>query len=98
MVKLSDVVPPMGMVAAPNDLLMFGGETTNTEAVDVFPVPPLLELTVTLLLFCPAVVPLTLTEKVHEMVGTNVAPDRLTEVEPAVAVMVPPPHDPVRPF
>ncbi len=48
--------------------------------------------------FTPADVPVTLTEKLHEAPSARVAPDRLTVPPPAVAVMVPPPHEPVRPF
>jgi hypothetical protein len=36
--------------------------------------------------------------KVHDAEAAMVAPERLTEFDPAVAVMVPPPHDPVSPF
>jgi hypothetical protein len=50
-------------------------------------------------LFCvPAVVPVTFTEKLQEELAANVAPDRLTEPDPAVAVMVPPPQEPARPL
>jgi len=44
-VKLSEVLPFNGMVAAPNALLIVGGPTTRTLALEVFPVPPLVELT-----------------------------------------------------
>ena len=43
----------------------------------------------TLLFFTPEVVPVTLTEIVHEGPGASVAPDKLTEPEPATAVAVP---------
>jgi len=46
----------------------------------------------------PAVVPVTFTEKVHELLVAMVAPDRLMEPDPAVAVMVPPPQLPVSPL
>ena len=42
--------------------------------------------------------PVTLTLKVQEVLGARVAPERLTALEPAVAVIVPPPQEPVRPF
>ncbi len=48
--------------------------------------------------FTPAVVPVTLTEKVQEPLLARVAPDRLIEPDPAVAVIVPPPHEPDSPF
>lgn len=90
MVKLSEVEPLSGMLAAPNALVMVGGPTTLTLALDVFPAPPLVELTLTLLFFTPAVVPCTLTETVQLAFGARLAPERLTVEEPAVAVAVPP--------
>lgn len=39
-----------------------------------------------------------MTENVHEALAASVAPDKLTLPDPAVAVIVPPPHEPVRPF
>jgi len=44
------------------------------------------------------VVPVTFTLKVQEAVLARVAPERLTLPEPATAVIVPPPQEPVRPF
>jgi hypothetical protein len=44
------------------------------------------------------VTPVTFTEKVQLADAAGVAPDRLTEPEPAVAVIVPAPHEPVSPF
>jgi hypothetical protein len=43
-------------------------------------------------------VPITFTVKVHELPGVKAAPDRLTLVEPLAAVIVPPPHVPVKPL
>src|SRR6266851_4002903 len=86
------------MLAAPNALMITGGATTVTLALEVLPVPPSVEVTCTLLFFAPAVVPVTFTEKVQEELVAKVAPDRVTLPEPAVAVMVPPPQLPVRPF
>src|SRR5258708_23152620 len=76
-----------------------GMPTTITEAVAVFPVPPLVEVTapVVLTLF-PPVVPVTLTTKGQIPLAATVPPVRLTLPEPAVAVMVPPPQEPVSPF
>ena len=99
-VKLRLVVPPIGILAAPNNLLMVGalGELTITLAEAVPPVPPSVELTVPVVLFLvPAVVPVTFTEKVQEPLAANVPPARLTEPDAAVAVMVPPPQVPERP-
>lgn len=90
MVKLKDVEPFRGMLAAPKALLMVGGPTTLTLALEVLPVPPLVELTVTLLFFTPPVVPCTLTESVQVAPGARVAPDKLTVEPPAAAVAVPP--------
>ena len=56
-VKLREVVPLTPMVPAPNVLVIDGGDRTVNVAVDVFPVPPFVELTVTLLLLDPTVVP-----------------------------------------
>jgi len=70
-VKLSEVEPFSGILAAPNALAIVGGPTTVTEAFDVLPVPPLVELTVTLLFFTPAVVPCTLIETVQDAPGAR---------------------------
>jgi hypothetical protein len=43
-------------------------------------------------------VALTFTRNVQEVPGGSVAPERLTAFDPETAVMLPPPHDPVRPF
>jgi len=45
MVKLRDVEPFSGMLAAPNALVMAGGETTVREAFEVLPVPASVEVT-----------------------------------------------------
>ena len=72
---------------------------TVIEAVAVLPAPPSLDSTVlVVLVFTPALVPVTFTENTQEALAASVAPERLTLPLPAVAVMVPPPHDPVRPF
>jgi len=98
MVKVKVEVPLSGIVVGLNALLIDGGATTVRLALDVLPVPPFVEVTVTELLLTPAVVPVTLTVIVHVM--PNVAPDRLTVDEPAVAVVVPPEQKPlwVRPL
>ena len=90
MVKLSEVEPFSGMLAAPNALIMTGAPTTLIEALDVLPVPPSVELTVTELFFTPAVVPVTLTETVQLALAAKVPADKLTDPEPAAAVAVPP--------
>src|ERR1700747_3365209 len=69
---------------------MTGGAHPVMLACDVFPVPPLVDVTCTLLFFTPAVVPVTFNETVHEALVPNVAPARLAEEEPTTAVAVPP--------
>ena len=97
-VKVSVVVPFSGIVAAPNALVSVGGAVTVRVAVEVLPAPLSVAVTVTLLTFEPPVVGVTCTLKVQEAEAARVAPDRLTEDEPAAAVIVPPPQVPVRPF
>ena len=73
--------------------------TTVVVAVATAPAPPSTEATVlVVLLFTPAVVPITLTLKVHEALPAKAAVAKLTVPEPAVAVIVPPPQLPVSPF
>ena len=98
MLNVNDVVPLSVMLPAPKVLVMLGGLATVTLAVEVFPVPPSVEVTCTLLFFTPDVVPCTFTEKVHVALAAKVAVARLTEPVPAVAVIAPPPHVPVRPL
>src|SRR6185437_15253138 len=89
MVKLSEVEPFNGMLAAPKAFAMVGGPTTVIEALEVLPVPPLIDVTWTLLFFTPAVVPCTLTETVQLAPGANVAPLKDTDEDPSTAVAVP---------
>lgn len=96
--NVSVVTPFNGIVAAPNAFVTVGGEVTVRVAVEVLPVPLSLAVTVTLLTFDPPVVGVTFTLKVHEAELARVAPDKLTEPEPAAAVMVPPPQVPVSPL
>ena len=104
MVKVKLVPPPTPMAAAPNVLRMVGEPvvgavgSTVREVVEVFPVPPLLEVTVALLLYVPGETPVTFIEKVHELPPDKVAPARETVCEPATAVIVPPSELPVRPL
>src|SRR5262245_31761317 len=101
-VKVSDDVPPSGIDAGAKLLAMLGGNVampTVSVALAVLPVPPLVEVTaVVVLVLLPAVVPVTLIENVQDPAAARVAPERLTLPLPAVAVMVPPPHEPVRPL
>ena len=102
-VKASDVVAFSPMLADPNDFAMVGGRVpgavTPRSADAVPPLPPSVEVTVlVVLVFVPSEVTFTVTLKVHEALAASVAPDRVTDPDPAVAVMVPPPQEPVNPF
>jgi hypothetical protein len=99
MVNVSDVVAFSAMFAGLNTLAIEGSATTLIEAEAVPPVPPSVEVTAPVVLFCvPAAMPVTLTEKVQEVLAARLAPDRLMIPVPAVALIVPPPQEPVRPF
>jgi hypothetical protein len=91
-VKLSEVVPPTGIEAAPKVLVMLGGPTTVVLSLAVSPVPPFVELTLPVVLFCsPAVAPVTVTANVHVPPAATVAPP--SEITPVAAVVVRvPPH------
>jgi len=97
-VKVRVVVAFKLMLAAPKALAMLGGAITVMDALEVLPGPLSVAVTWTLLLSTPAIVPVTFTLNVQEAAPARVAPERLTADEPAAAVMVPPPHEPVRPF
>jgi hypothetical protein len=87
------VVPPLrGIDAAPKDLVIDGGDgaTTVTDALEVLPVPPSVEVICTELFLVPAVVPVTfVTLNVHEPLAANVPPEMLTAPAPDVAVIAP---------
>jgi hypothetical protein len=89
-VKLNEVEPLSGTLAAPNALLMTGGATTVMLAFEVFPVPAFVDVTVTLLFFTPALTPATLTVMAQDALPAKVAPAKLTELAPDTAVAVPP--------
>ena len=92
MVKLSEVEPFNGMLAAPKAFAIVGGATTVIEALEVLPVPPLVDVAWTLLGFTPAVVPCTSTDTVQfgGGGGASDAPLKDTDEDPATAVTVPP--------
>lgn len=71
---------------------------TEMEAMAMLPVPPFVELTVALLFFTPAAVPVTLIEKVQELSAGREALLRFTIPVAWVAVIVPPPQLPDNPF
>ena len=56
-VKVRLVEPLRGMLAAPKAFAIVGVPMTVSEALEVLPVPPFVELTVTLLFLTPVVVP-----------------------------------------
>src|SRR5438132_1132368 len=91
-VKVRDVVPLSGTLAAVKALPMVGGATTVTVAVfDAAPAPVSLELTAPEVLFLtPAVLPVMLTAVVHEALAARAPPVRLIELLPATAVTAPP--------
>ena len=89
-VKLSEVEPFNGTLDAPNALMMTGGARMVMLVFDVLPVPPSVEVTVTLLFFTPAVVPVTFTDTVHDALDARPPADRLTDDDPATAVAIPP--------
>ena len=99
-VKLRLVVPFKSTLPAPKTAVMPGGKipTTVRLAFEVLPVPPLSELTVTLLFLTPAVRPVTLTLKLQEAPPARLASANWTNELPAVAVIVPPPQDPISPL
>ena len=82
-------------------MAMVGGvrALTVSVALAVLPVPPLVEVTAeVVLVLSPGLVPVTLIENVQDAAAARVAPVRLTLLPPAATVMVPPPHEPVRPL
>ena len=77
-VKVSDVVAFRAMLLGLNTLAIEGGATTLMEAEAVPPVPPSVEVTLPVVLFCvPAAVPVTFTENVQELLAARLAPVRL---------------------
>lgn len=89
MVKLKEVKPFSGMLAAPNALLITGAAATLMLAVAVLLVPASL-VAVTLLFLVPVVVPWTLRDTVQDPPAGILPPARLADDAPAVAVAVPP--------
>ena len=71
-------------------LIAGAGVFTNTSATDVFPVPPLVEATVTELVLSPTVVPVTFTLIVQDAPAARLTPVKLTIDDAATAVGVPP--------
>jgi hypothetical protein len=85
--------------AGANAFAITGGATAPRLAEAVPPVPPSTEVTFPVVLFLvPAVVLVVFTAKVHAADGASVAPVRLTVPVACTAIIVPPPHEPVRPL
>jgi len=98
-VNVSEVVAFSAMLAGLKTLAIEGGAITLMLAEAVPPVPPSVEVTLPVVLFLvPAVVPVTFTLNVQELLAAIVPPERLITPVPAVAVTVPAPQVPVRPF
>jgi hypothetical protein len=89
-------VCPVTMVLGENDLLILGGAKALNDAVaaELF-VPVSVVNSDTELFFGPPVVATTETLKLQPVLAPSTAPERLMEDALAVAVMVPPPQDPV---
>ena len=99
MMKLSDVEPASPIEATPNTALMLGGVAIAREEEAEFPVPPLVEVIAPVVFRkVPAALAVTLTAKVHEPLAGILPPVKLIPPEPAPAVIVPLPHEPVSPF
>ena len=74
-VNVSEVVAPIGIVAAPNALVIVGGEATDMLALAVLPVPPLVDVTAPVTLFLrPCVAPVTVTLIVQVPLAAIVPP------------------------
>jgi hypothetical protein len=102
--KLRLVLPFRAMDATPNVLVMRGGATfaggpTFRLADAVFPLPALVDVTAPVVLVrFPVDVPFTVTLNVHEPFAAMLAPVKVTPFDPAAAVMLPPPQEPVNPL
>jgi hypothetical protein len=89
--KVSDVVPPSGMLGAPNALVRDGGPITVSVAVLlVAPGPDWVELIAPVVLLSTPAVLVTFTVIVHDPFAASDAPLRLTVVALAGAEKVPP--------
>ena len=75
------------------------GPTTTRLAEAMPPFPASFEVMAVVTLFCvPEAVTLTLMENVQDALAVRLAPVRLRLFAPALAVIVPPPQLPVKPF
>ncbi len=98
-VNVRVVVPFRGIGLVPNAIVIKGGNKTVTLADAVAPVPPSVDVTAVVVVFCsPVARPVTFTLNEQELLAGMVPPERLTMLEPATALMVPAPQNPVRPL
>src|SRR5882757_9146390 len=98
-VKVNDVVAFSAIVFGLNAFAIDGGASTLTLAETVPPVPPCVDVTFPVVLFCVlATMPATFTANVHDALAASDAPDKLITFAACVAVIVPPPQLPVSPF
>jgi hypothetical protein len=94
-----EVVEPARIETEPKAMAIVGGSTTSIFAVAVFPLPASDEVTGEVVSDCvPAEMPVSLTLKVQDPKPARLASLRLIEVDPAVAMMVPPPQVPDNPL
>jgi len=98
--KLKVLLPFNATLVGVKPLLIVGGDTTVMLALETPLMPPSVEVTATLLVAGPGVVPVTLTENVHEdpppAMPSAFPPDKLMEPLPPVAVIAPLPQLPVK--
>jgi hypothetical protein len=89
-VKVSEVEPFKGTLAAPKALIITGGTITVTVAFETVPGPLSVAVATTLLFLMPPDVPVTFAEYVHELFGASVLPESESAEAPETAVAVPP--------
>lgn len=89
-VKVSEVVPFNGIPGAPKALVITGGATTLMLAEAVPPGTLSFEVTMLVVLFfVPAVVPVTFTTKLHDVLAARLLTVMLIKLNPSGAVIVP---------
>ena len=98
-VNVKLVVPFSGIRAAPNAFCSTGGISTARFAVAVFPLPPSVDVTASVVFAnVPAADPVTFTLNVHVPFTSRFPPVSVTLPDPASAVIAPIPHVPVSPL
>jgi hypothetical protein len=92
-VKVRVLTPPTAIGLGENALTMLGGESTVNVSVLVFPVPPLVEVTLPVVLtLAPLVVAVTATVTVQVPLAAMVPPEKPNDVFPAAGANVGEPH------